>query len=34
MIFSREGIKPEKAESPLYGAILRRLEPVGSIGRI
>jgi len=24
---SRGGIKPEKAESPLYGAILRRLEP-------
>jgi hypothetical protein len=30
----RWGIKPEWVESPQYGAILRQLEPIGSIGRI
>jgi hypothetical protein len=28
------GIKPKTPESPLYGAILRQLEPIGSTGRI
>jgi hypothetical protein len=32
--FIRSGIKPDPAESPLYGAMLRYLEPFGSVGRL
>jgi hypothetical protein len=32
--YSPPGIKPQMAESPAYGAILRHLEPIGPIGRI